>query len=264
MTDASYSLAELLIVAAAQAWRDDGEIMGTGIGPLPRIAVSLCKALYNPALATTDGECWYTTEPLPPGGKVADAEVEGWSPYDRVFSGLWSGKRHAMVAPVQIDRFGQSNISVIGDHARPRSAMLGARGFPGNSIHHPNSFFFPQHSKRSLVAGEVDYVCSAGYNPARYPGGKVLPAVDLRLIVTNLAVLDFGGPDRAVRVVSLHPGVSFDEVQDNTGFELVRSEAIPTTPAPTAEQIAAIERLDPKGARRKVFKDDPPGDRRQG
>ncbi len=264
MTGTPYSLAELTIAAAAQAWRNEGEVMGTGIGPLPRLGVSLCKLLYNPALATTDGECWYTSEPLGPGGKTADAEIEGWSPYDRVFSGLWGGKRHAMVAPVQMDRFGQTNISVIGDHARPKSAMLGARGFPGNSIAHPNSFFFAAHNRRAFVTGEVDYVCSAGYNPARYPGGKFPAALDLRIIVTNLAVMDFGGPERAIRVVSLHPGVTFDEVQDNTGFDLARSEAIPVTPAPTPEELELIAKLDPKGVRRQVIKDDPPGDRRQG
>jgi glutaconate CoA-transferase subunit B len=262
MIDSTYSLAELMIVAAARAWRDDGEVMGTGIGPLPRLAVSLCKLSENPLLATTDGECWYTSEPLPLGASVSDAEVEGWSPYDRVFSGLWGGRRHAMVAPVQIDRFGQTNISVIGDHDRPKAAMLGARGFPGNSLHHPNSFFFTSHSTRSFVAGEVDYVCSAGYNPTRYPAGRVLPCVDLRLIVSDLAVLDFGGPDHAIRVVSLHPGVSFDQVQDNTAFALARIGDLPLTPSPTAEQLALIDRLDPKGQRRKVLKDDPPGDRR--
>lgn len=262
MTDSPYSLAELMIVAAARAWTGDGELMGTGIGPLPRLAVSLCKLTENPLLATTDGECWYTSEPLPLGGSVADVEVEGWSPYDRVFTGLWGGKRHAMVAPVQIDRFGQTNISAIGDHARPKAAMLGARGFPGNSIHHPNSFFFTSQTPRSFVADEVDYVCSAGYNPARYPGGRVLPGVDLRLIVTDLAVLDFGGPDHAIRAVSLHPGISFEQVQDNSGFALARASDLPLTPAPTAAQIALIERLDPKGQRRKVLKDDPPGDRR--
>lgn len=257
-----YSLAELMIVAAAQAWRCDSEIMGTGIGPLPRLAVSLCKLLYNPALATTDGECWYTSAPLGPGGKSEDAEIEGWSPYERVFSGLWAGKRHAMVAPVQIDRFGQTNISVIGDHAQPKAAMLGARGFPGNSVHHPNSFFFASHNRRSFVAGEVDYVCSAGTNPARYPDGRIPAGVDLRLIVTNLAVLDFAGPDRAIRVVSLHPGVSLDEVQDNTGFELAANMPISTTPAPTPEELEAIAKLDIKNARRTVIKDDPAGDRR--
>ncbi len=255
-----YSLAELLIAAAAESWRDDGEIMGTGIGPLPRIAVSLAKLTLNPKLATTDGECWYTTEPLPVGARVDQvAEIEGWSNYDRVFSGLWGGKRHAMVAPVQIDRFGQSNISVIGDHQKPKAAMLGARGFPGNSIHHKNSFFFPQHSTRSFVSGEVDYVCSAGWNPARFPGGKYPHGMALGIIVTELAVLDFGGADHAIRVVSLHPGVTFEQVQDNTGFPLEKPEAIPATPAPSAEQLALIAQLDPKGVRKTVIKGDPPG-----
>jgi glutaconate CoA-transferase subunit B len=263
MSETNYSLAELIIVAAAETWRHDGEVMGTGIGPLPRIAVSLAKASFNPKLATTDGECWYTTEPLPPG-QDADkvAEIEGWSPYDRVFSGLWGGKRHAMVGPVQLDWYGQSNISVIGSHAKPKAAMLGARGFPGNTIHHPNSFFFPQHSTRSFVAGEVDYACSAGYNPARYAGGKFPTGLDLRLIVTDLAVLDFGGKDHAIRVVSLHPGIIFEQVQDNTGFPLERSEHIPLTPAPTAEQLALIAKLDPNGVRKTVLKGDPAGDRR--
>ncbi|GLR66055.1 CoA-transferase [Acidocella aquatica] len=263
MSNIEFSLAELLIVAGAEAWRHDGEVMGTGIGPLPRIAVSLAKASFNPKLATTDGECWYTSDPLPPGMKVADVEVEGWSPYERVFSGLWGGRRHAMGAPVQLDRFGQSNISAIGDHAKPKAAMLGARGFPGNSIHHPNSFFFPQHTTRAFVAGEVDYVCSAGYNPARYPGGKFPAGLDLRLIVTELAVLDFRGKNHAIRVRSLHPGVSLEQVCDNTGFPLERPETIPTTPAPTAEQLALIARLDPRSVRKTVLKNDPPGIRQE-
>ena len=257
----SYSLAELMVAAAAQAWRADGAMMGTGIGPLPRLAACLCKTLYNPALATTDGECWYTTEPLGPGGRTAAAEIEGWSPYDRVFAGLWGGRRHAMVAPVQIDRFGQSNISVIGDHKRPKSAMLGARGFPGNSVSHPNSFFFTAHNRRGLVPGEVDYVCSAGYNPARYAGGAFPAGLDLRLIVTNLAVLDFGGAGHAIRIVSLHPGVTLQEVRDNTGFDLQADEP-GETPAPTPGELAAIATLDPGGVRRTILKDDPPGDRR--
>lgn len=262
MTDIQYSLAELIITASAETWRNDGELMATGIGPLPRLASGLAKKTFNPALAITDGECWYTSEPLPPGTPTGDAEIEGWSPYDRVFSGLWSGKRHAMVAPVQMDRFGQTNISVIGDHAKPKIAMLGARGFPGNKAHHPNSFFFPNHNKRAFVAGEVDYVCSPGYNPARYLDGKPHKYLELRLIVTNLCVMDFGGPDHAIRVVSLHPGVTFEEVQDNTGFELVRPDNIPVTTAPTAEQLAIIDRLDANGVRHKVFKDNPRGDRR--
>lgn len=263
MTQATYSLAELLIVACAEAWRDAGEVQATGIGPLPRLAASLAKTTFNPAMQMTDGEAWYVTEPVPPGPRNGfTPEFENWCPYDRVFNILWSGKRHAMLSPVQMDRFGQTNISVIGDRAHPRTAMLGARGFPGNTISHPNSFFMPQHSKRSFVAGEVDFVCGAGYNPDRYLGGRPSPGLDLRLIVTNLAVMDFGGPDHAIRVRSLHPGVSFDEVQDNTGFALVRPATLSETPAPTVDELARIGRLDPNGVRRKVLKGDPVGDRR--
>jgi len=259
----SYSLAELVIVACAQAWKDDGEIMATGIGPLPRIGTALAKTLYNPALQTTDGEVFYGNEPVAPGKRSGAIVYEGVGNYDRVFSALWGGRRHAMVGPVQFDRYGQANISVIGNHARPKSAMLGARGFPGNSIYHPNSFFFPNHNKRALVEGEVDFVCMAGYNPARYLGGKPPRGLDLRIIVSNLCVMDFGGPDRQIRVVSLHPGVTFEEVQDNTGFPLARiADDIPTTPAPTVEQLALIAKLDPNNVRASVFKDNPAGDRR--
>ncbi len=265
MSQPPYSLAELIIFAAARAWRNDGELLATGITPLPRLAASFAKTQYNSALMITDGENWFVEDPVPPGPRAADLRIvtEGWAPYARTFDNLWSGKRHAMVAPVQLDRFGQANISVIGDHNKPKAALLGARGFPGNSIHHPNSFFFPVHNSRALVAGEVDFVCMAGYNPARWPGGRMPGKIDLRLIVTNLCVMDFSGPNNAVRLVSLHPGVSFEEVQDNTGFAVVRSEgAIPITPPPDATALAEITRLDPNNVRATILKGDPPGDRR--
>lgn len=263
MTTQTYSLAELVIVACAEAWRNDGEVLATGIGPLPRLGAGLAKMTFNPALQTTDGECWYTSEPVPPGKRSTEPELEGLANYDRVFSALWSGKRHALVGPVQIDRFGQTNISIIGDHQRPKVAMLGARGFPGNSISHPNSFFLPNHNRRAFVEGEVDFVCMAGYNPDRYVGGKPPAGLDLRIIVTNLCVMDFGGPDRQIRVVSLHPGVTFEEVQENTGFSLVRiARDIPATPGPTEQQLALITALDPNNVRSMVFKGNPSGDSR--
>ncbi len=260
MTEAT--LADLVILSCAQAWRHDGEVMATGIGPLPRLGTALAKTLYNPLLQTTDGECFYGDQPIAPGKRTGPVVYEGYANYDRVFSALWGGRRHAMVGPVQFDRFGQANISVIGDHDKPKSAMLGARGFPGNSIIHPNSFFFPSHSTRALIAGEVDFVCMAGYNPARYLNGKPPAGLDLRIIVTNLCVMDFGGPDHQVRVVSLHPGVTFDEVQANTGFPLAHSaEPLPETAVPTDDELAVIARLDPNGVRTTIFKDNPPARR---
>ncbi|WP_016746594.1 acyl CoA--acetate/3-ketoacid CoA transferase subunit beta [Rhizorhabdus wittichii] len=258
---ARHTLTELIIARAAKAWADDPEWLATGITPVPRLAAGLAKTLYNPRLMITDGENWFARDPVPLGPRDGfEPVIEGWAPYLRTFDNLWNGRRHAMVAPVQIDRYGQTNISVIGDHAQPKAALLGARGFPGNSIHHPNSFFFPAHNKRAFVEGEVDYVCMAGYNPARWPGGRKPFRLELRLILTNLCVMDFGGPDHAIRLVSLHPGVSFEEVQDNTGFPIHRDGGeTPETSAPTDEELAVIARLDPHDVRATIIKGNPPG-----
>jgi glutaconate CoA-transferase subunit B len=258
MTDTTATLAELLIAACAEVWRDDPEWLATGITPIPRLGASLAKLTFNPRLMITDAENMLLEEPAPIGPRDGSPTAEGWAPYMRTFDNLWGGRRHALVAPVQIDRFGQTNISVIGDHATPKAALLGARGFPGNSISHPNSFFVPQHSRRSLVAGEVDFVCSAGYNPARWPDGRVPHRLELRRIVTNLCVLDFGGADHAIRLVSLHPGVSVDEVHENTGFDVaVPDGTIPMTPLPDAEALAVIRRLDPHDIRATLLKGNP-------
>ncbi|HUH11287.1 MAG TPA: hypothetical protein VLZ73_12120 [Brevundimonas sp.] len=263
-TQVSYTLAELCIAAAADAWRNDGEVLATGITLMPRLAAGLAKLTVNPALMLTDGENHFVSEPVPVGPRNGYVpKVEGWMPFARTFDNLWGGKRHAMVVPTQIARFGQTNISVIGDHARPKAALLGARGYPGNSISHPNSYFVPTHNTRSFVAGEVDFVCGVGYNPTRWPDGKKPAGLDLRMVITDLAVLDFSGANKAMRVRSLHPGVTFDEVQDNTGFALARPETIPETAAPTPEQLAIIrDRLDPHNLRATLFKGDPAGDRR--
>ncbi len=124
-----------------------------------------------------------------------------------------------MLGPTQIDRFGQSNTSALGGtYEKPKSMMLGARGFPGNSISHPNSFFVPEHNTRVFLAGECDFVSSIGYNPARLPKGHSLDDIDIRLVITDLCVMDFGGPQHQIRLVSLHPGVTVEQVQENTGY----------------------------------------------
>lgn len=259
MTMTPATLADLLVTACAEVWRDDPEWLATGITPIPRLGASLAKLTFNPRLMMTDGENMFVEEPAPIGPRDASPTAEGWAPYARTFDNLWGGRRHALVAPVQIDRYGQTNISVIGDHATPKAALLGARGFPGNSISHPNSYFLPQHNRRALVEGEVDFVCSAGYNPARWLDGRKPHRLELRRIITNLCVMDFGGPDHAIRVLSLHPGVGIDEVCDNTGFDLVfEVDEIPETPIPDEAALAMIARLDPHNIRGTLIKGNPP------
>jgi glutaconate CoA-transferase subunit B len=104
-------------------------------------------------------------------------------------------------------------------------------------------------------------VGSVGYNARRWPAGVRRDFVDLRRIVTDLCVMDFEGRDQAIRVRALHPGVSFEQVQEATGFRLERAPDLGVTPAPTVAQLEIIRRLDPHGQRAAVIKGNPPGDR---
>lgn len=253
-----YTLAELLVVAACEAWRGNGEVLASGIGVVPRLGAGLAKLTHSPELMMTDAEAYLVEEPVPLGPRSDYVpKFSGYMSFARVFDCVWGGRRHVMIGPIQIDRFGQTNLSGIGDPFKPKVQMLGMRGLPGNSISHMNSMFVPNHGPRVFVAGEVDVVGGVGYNPARWPKGVSDKHVDLRLIVTDLAVLDFGGTNHAIRVRSLHPGLSLEQVQAATGFPLEAAAAVPTTPGPTSEQLAIIRKLDPHGMRATVIKGNP-------
>ncbi|MEP1471539.1 MAG: ketoacid CoA transferase [Halieaceae bacterium] len=265
MTNATdYSLAELCIVAASEAFRDDGEVLATGIGVIPRLAASLAMKTFNPALMMTDSEAYILSEPNPLGKRGDDfvQANESWMGFSRIFDNVWSGKRHAMLGPTQIDRFGQSNTSALGGtYDKPKVMMLGARGFPGNSISHPNSFFVPSHNTRVFMDGECDFVSSIGYNPERLPRGHSLNDIEIRRVITDLCVMDFGGPDHQIRLLSLHPGISAEQVQESTGYPVHVPDDVATTAAPTEEQLAMIAALDPHNQRAMQIKDNPAGDR---
>lgn len=244
-----------LIATCAEAWRGDGETLASGIGVVPRLATGLAKLTFAPDLMLTDGEARLVEAPVPLGPREGPPpRASGRMTYGRVFDCLWAGRRHAMVTPTQIDRWGQSNISCLGDHARPKVQLLGVRGFPGNTVCHANSMFVPAHGVRVFVDGEVDMVSGVGYRPDRWPEGARSDVVDLRLIVTDLCVMDFGGAGRAVRLVSLHPGVTVDAVAAATGFPLEVPADVPVTPDPSDAQRAIIRRLDPRDLRAGVLR----------
>lgn len=265
-TGTDWTLAELCITAVAEAWRNDGELLASGFGVIPRLGADLARLTFNSALMITGAEAYLIAESVPLGCRSGyQPQLEGWMPYSRTFDLLWHGRRHAMMSPVQIDRYGQMNVCAIGDYRKPKAALLGMRGFPGNSIHHRTSAFVPDHSRRVFVDGEVDVVCSLGFNPARWPGGVQRHLPDLRIIVTNLGVLDFEGPDHQMRVRYVHPGVTFAKIQENTGFPLAGAHSCEVTPVPTASQLALIrERLDPDNQRAGVLRSHSQRDGRSG
>jgi acyl CoA:acetate/3-ketoacid CoA transferase beta subunit len=236
--------ADVCAVALAETFRGDGEIMASPMGTVPTIAARLARATFAPDLLLSDGVASLVAGILPIGG--TPAVVEGYIPYRTVFDVVWSGRRHVIMGASQIDRFGNQNIACIGDPRKPKAQLLGMRGAPGNTINHTTSYWVPGHTRRSFVA-KVDVVSGVGYDRAAALGPIASRFHEIRRVVSNLGVFDFGGPDHAMRLVSVHPGVTVAEVVEKTGFELVIAADTPTTRLPSAEELALIRTIDPKG-----------------
>jgi acyl CoA:acetate/3-ketoacid CoA transferase beta subunit len=225
------TLAEICVVACAQAWRGDGVILASPLGLIPSLGARLARLTFSPGLLVTDGEAMLLD---------ADGTVEGWMPYRDVLRLVATGRRHMMMGAAQIDQYGNQNIAAIGDWARPKAQLLGVRGAPGNTINHPVSYWVPRHSRRVFVT-HVDVVSGIGYD-------RTPPAHEIRLVVTDKAVLDFLTPGHRLRLRSVHPGVTPEQVQELTGFSLVIPAEVAVTPEPTSVELALIrERLDPDG-----------------
>jgi len=228
--------AEVCAVACAEAWRGNGAILASPMGVIPTLGARLARRTFAPDLLMTDGEAFL----LDPEG-----QVEGWLPYAQVFTMVAAGRRHVMMGAAQIDQYGNQNISCIGDWARPKAQLLGVRGAPGNTVNHAVSYWIPRHSRRVFVE-HVDMVCGVGYDRGLPPG-----AIDLRVVITNLAVLDFATPDHAMRLRSVHPGVAVSDVLEQTGFELAVPADVAVSRLPSAAELDLIRRLDPDGTRDK-------------
>ena len=245
------TLADICIAACAEAWRGDGEILASPIGTIPSLGVRLAVRTFEPDLLFTDGEAYLLGAPVPLTAKDSDKLVEGWMPFRNVFDIVWSGKRHVMMGATQIDRHGNQNISAIGDWAQPKRQLLGVRGAPGNTVNNRTSYWVPKHSPRVFV-DQVDVVSGVGPARAKEAGAAASRFNDIHRVVTNLAVLDVGGAGDTLRLRSVHPGVTVDEVLESTGCDLEVAADVPETRAPSLEELILIrEVLDPKGLRSK-------------
>ena len=239
--------ADVCAAAIADAFKDDGEIFASPMGLMPMLGVRLAKLTSNPDLVISDGESLFLAG-VPPLFAKGDV-VEGWIPFRKVFDVVAYGKRHVMMGATQVDRHGNQNISAIGDWKQPKRQLLGSRGAPGNTVNNRTSYWVPKHSPRVFVE-RVDIVSGVGPKLAKEAGPAAARFNDIHRIVSNLAVFDVTGPGDTVRLLSVHPGVSVDEVREATGFELDAPADVATTREPTTEeQVLIREILDPRGLR---------------
>jgi acyl CoA:acetate/3-ketoacid CoA transferase beta subunit len=249
-----FTRAEQCAVAIAECFRGDGEILVSAIGNLPMLGARLAKLTFEPDILMTDGVASIVTTCQPIGGAPGpEPIVESWMPYRMIFELISSGHRHVMMGATQVDRFGNQNIACIGDFEKPKAQLLGMRGAPGNTINHTTSYWVPNHSPKVFVE-KVDVVSGLGYDRAAALPEASTRFHEIRRVVSNLGVVDFGGPDHAMRLVSTHSGVSVDDVVAATGFELVLEDVIETRAPTDAELQILREQLDPNGVGSKEVK----------
>ncbi|MGZ8177165.1 CoA-transferase subunit beta [Williamsia sp. SKLECPSW1] len=242
--------AEICVIACAEIFTGAGEIMASPMATTPLIGARLARLTTEPDLLITDGEALIFAD-TPAVGK--SAPIEGWMPFRKVFDVVASGRRHVVMGANQIDRYGNQNLSAFGPLQHPTRQMFGVRGAPGNTINHPTSYWVARHSSR-VFTETVDIISGVGYDQLD-PHNPACRFHHIHRVVTNLGVFDFGGPDHAFRALSLHPGVTADEVVENTGFEVDGLDDAGETRTPTDEELSLIrDTLDPTNLRDKEVK----------
>jgi len=249
MTEHSqYTASELLSVMSARLLRD-GQVVFAGVG-VPLLAATLAQRLHGPGLTI-----------LFEGGVVGPFVVPGELPPST--NEQRCTRRANMVLPItdvllllqrgyvdvgfmggaQIDRHGNLNSSFIGDPDNPKVRLPGTGG--GNDISSLTQMIVAmKHEKRRFV-DKVDFITSPGFikgGTSRAEAG--LPTGGMFKVVTDLAILGFTDDSREMVVEALHPGVSIDQVRDNTGFEIQAAELEATDP-PSARELAVLRELDP-------------------
>jgi len=240
---------EICVVALAEAFRDDGEVLCNPMGPVPVLAGRLARATFAPDLMLTDTIAYAVQGNLPLGADGADAVVESYMPFRSIFDQVWSGKRHVVMGASQIDQYGNQNFAAIGPYRQPKAQLLGMRGAPGNLINHATSYWIPNQA-RTFVE-QVDVVSGPGYNrvAALHPDSGRFH--EIRRIVTDLGAYDFESADRTMRVRSLHPGVTLEQAQAASAFPLTVTDDPEVSRMPTDEELALIRDVfDPNGVRK--------------
>ncbi len=239
------SRAEICATACADLFRDAGEIMISPMTNMAAVGARLARRTFAPDILLTDGEAQLLVDTPALG---ASGRVEGWMPFGRVFETLAWGRRHVVMGANQIDRFGNQNLSAFGPLQHPTRQMFGVRGAPGNAINHATSYWVGNHTTR-VFTEVVDVVCGIGYDKVD-ADNPAFRFTNVYRVVSNLGVFDFGGPERTMRALTRHPGVSPQDVRDATSFQVDGLDVAGETRLPTDDELRLIrEEIDPKSLR---------------
>ena len=242
-----YTIDELMVATLARTIRDGDTVMHGVASMIPVMAIRLAKATHAPNMVCVNLEgidfrprrCYLTTEYF----ALGEGAVQ-WMSLPRLFEHAQRGRiTLGFFSGVQIDREGNINTSALGDYEHPDVRLTGGAG-QAILAHTVKRIvmWLPRHEPRRMPE-KVDFITFPGHHP------NVKKRLDR--VVTNLAVMGFDQETGYMKLISVHPGVTVEQVQANTGFELLIPPEVPQTEPPTVEQIRLLrEEIDPEGVRK--------------
>ena len=252
----NYTREEQIVSQIARSFGPEDEFFTSAVNNVSYVALALAQRLYAPRIlfwAGAEGRAGLlsgTRFPFMIGHPPEDF-IEALSTTLDVFDWIQAGKWCIIMQPVQIDKFGFTNLSIVGDKKNPSAVFVGSRGVPDNTVNGPRTYFVvPGHSKRVFV-DKVDFVSGIGYGKERKEG--VVKYGAMNKVFSNLGVFDFNEEGR-MRVNCLYTGVTIDEVIENTGFDLIVPDQVPEADPPSEEEIFLMRKVvDPMEVRNLDF-----------
>ena len=244
-----YNPNELMVVNAARLLRD-GDVVFVGVG-IPNLACNLAMRTHAPNLQMIYEAGVIGAQPSRLPLSIGDptlvtGSLSVCSMYDIFTLYLQRGNVDVgFLGGAQIDQFGNINATVIGDYHTPKVRLPGSGGSMEIAAWANRCYIITPHQKRRFPA-RVDFQTSIGF----LSGGDARKKTGVRgggpeAVVTNLGLLQPNEEGELV-LTALHPGVTFERVKENTGWDLKQSEACMVTEPPNQEELRILrEELDP-------------------
>ncbi len=262
-----YSIGELMCVTLAKEIEDGDVVVLGSFTPLAYASYILAKITHAPnitllAYASVDTRPFQLSFTRAEAAATRGAALM-WTMLEDLNSVHLKGRGDVeAISSIQADQYGNINLSAVGEYDKPLLRGPGGAGAPEViKMHRKMIGYFPSHTTRTFVP-KVDVITGTRY----VIGAKERVKSGYRpgpiRYITNLAVISKEEKDNPFKIDSLHPGVSVEQVVENTGFELEVPKDIPETEKPTAEQVRLLrEEVDPYGTIAFDFK---PGKERLG
>jgi glutaconate CoA-transferase subunit B len=249
----SYSSTEMMTVAAARALSDE-DVCFVGIGA-PSAACNLARLTHAPNLRLIYESGTLGTRPSVLPLSIGDGELAETAlctvSVPEMFAYWLQGGRISVgfLGGAQLDRFANINSTVIGTYDKPTVRLPGGGGAPEIASACQQIFVIMPQGRRTFVE-KVDFVTSFGFGQ----GGDERQRRGIRtagptLVVTDLAIMRPDPMTKELTVVSVHPGVTCDQVLDQTGWPVRFAEQLEETPAPSPRELSTLRDLQARTAR---------------